>query len=60
MIWHPYLAKKSETRDLEADDEEATVEEEHVSLPVARVVISLEIYSLRHGPDSCSSHCCFC
>ena len=54
-----YLAEKCEARDLEGDDEEAAIEEEHVSLPVTRVVIGLKVDSLRHWPDSSSSHCCF-
>ena len=51
-----YLAEKCIARDLETNDEQATVEEEHVSLPVTRVVVSLQVDCLRYRPDSCSSH----
>ena len=45
--------------DLNAGEEEATVEEEEVALPPARVVVRLRVERSWHGPDSCSSHSFF-
>ena len=56
MIYETYSAHVSEARDLEGDEEKAAGKESDVAFPVAGVVVGLKVDSLRHGPDSCSSH----
>ena len=53
-----YPTELSVTLHLDADEEHATVEEEQVALPPARIVVRLGVDSSRNGPDRCSSHIC--
>ena len=42
-----YRAHMCIARDLETDQEKSTIEEEHISLPLTRIVMCLEVDSLR-------------
>ena len=42
--------------DLQLDQEGGSVQEQHVALPLTRVVVRLGVDRTRHGPDSRSSH----
>ena len=51
-----YTMKSGVAIDLDAGEEEATVEEDPVAFPPAWIVVRLGVHRPRHGPDSSSSH----
>ena len=51
-----YTMKVGIAIDLDASEEQSSVQEDPVTLPSARVVVRLSIHSPWHGPDSSSSH----